>query len=718
MMTHPNIARVLDAGVTEAGRPFFAMEFVAGVPLTRYCDEQKLGTRQRLDLFVQVCNAIHHAHQKGIIHRDLKPSNVLVTLVDSKPVPKVIDFGIAKATNQALTSHTLFTQTGALIGTPEYMSPEQAQTSGLDVDTRTDIYSLGVILYELLTGTLPFDPKALRTAGLEGMARMIRESEPQKPSTRLVTVAGAGGPSTESLHRRDTRTLERELRGDLDWIVLKAMEKDRTRRYESASALGQDLDRHVNNEPVLARPPSATYRVSKFVRRNKAAVIGAGAVAAALVLGIIGTTVGLLRARNQRDIAMDAMATAMREKKAAEAAREDTRTANLFLRDLMMSFGNPNEGRAGVQRAVKRLDEGWLKDQPDTRLASHIALGYFFIQSNQIPQADRQFDLALNLSRQPDGTVPPQIAAAISSGRGMGLWMRKNLPDAQRYIAQSLDAYRKIPGAESNVIQMLMALAAIRQADGDQDQAMKYVREAHAIAATQPALEGIMSMYGAGQSITAPANPKGAELLVAGNFREALPDYEKACLRDPSSHWDWYHIACIHLYLGDEGAYRQAALGMLERFGGTTNAPVGERTAKVCLLTPTPVGDMGQLQRLIDTALASREDASMRPWFAMAKALAQLRSGQYASALEYLDQCRTITSNAGQIAAALIRAMALHGQGEREKAKEEFVRAAARIDNELPKAGQAPLASPENWMISHILRREAEQVINGKSSKQ
>jgi hypothetical protein len=265
---------------------------------------------------------------------------------------------------------------------------------------------------------------------------------------------------------------------------------------------------------------------------------------------------------------------------------------------------------------------------------------------------------------------------------------------------------------------MLMALAAIRQADGDQEQAMKYIREAHAIAATQPALEGIMSMYGAGQSITAPANPKGAELLVAGKFREALPEYEKACARNPSSHWDWYHIACVHLYLGDDAAYRQAALGMLERFGGSTNAPVGERAAKVCLLTATPVGDMAQLQRLIDKALASQEDASLRPWFAMAKALAQLRAGQHASALEYLDQCRTITSNAGQIAAALIRAMALQGMGERDKAKEEFTRAAARVDNELPKAGAAPLNSPENWMICHILRRQADQLINGKSSKE
>jgi WD40 repeat protein/serine/threonine protein kinase len=304
LMNHPNVAKVFEAGMTETGRPFFAMEHVPGVSLTQYCDNNKLTTRERLELFIPICHAVQHAHQKGIIHRDLKPSNVLVTLFDGKPVPKVIDFGIAKATNQQLTQQTLYTQTGSLIGTPEYMSPEQAQTSGLDVDTRTDVYSLGVILYELLTGALPFDPDTLHKAGPDGMAKMIREEEPEKPSTKLAVLHKTPTPRPNApsavalarLRRSDWRTLQRELRGDLDWIVLKAMEKDRTRRYETASALAADIDRHLRDEPISAGPPSTFYKVVKFARRNRGWFAAASSVAIALIVGFTLALVGFIRA--------------------------------------------------------------------------------------------------------------------------------------------------------------------------------------------------------------------------------------------------------------------------------------------------------------------------------------------------------------------------------------------------------------------------------------
>jgi len=328
MMDHPNIAKVLDAGATDSGRPYFVMELVRGIPITRYCDENKLDTQSRLDLFIKVCQAIQHAHQKGIIHRDIKPSNILVTLHDGVPVPKVIDFGIAKATEGRLTNATLFTAFEQFIGTPAYMSPEQAEMSGLDIDTRSDIYSLGVLLYELLTGKTPFDAKELAQSGLDAMRRTIREKEPQRPSTRLSTMQGEALTITANAHGTDSVKLLKRIRGDLDWIVMKCLEKDRTRRYETANGLAADLRRHLENEPVTARPPSAAYQFQKAVRRNKLAFAAGGAVAAALILGLIVSGWQTFRATQasrsesrQRRLAEAAQAEAQVRQREAETQR-------------------------------------------------------------------------------------------------------------------------------------------------------------------------------------------------------------------------------------------------------------------------------------------------------------------------------------------------------------------------------------------------------------
>ena len=320
LMDHPNIAKVLDAGSTDNGRPFFVMELVRGVRITEYCDQHKLPTPDRLKLFVQVCRAIQHAHQKGIIHRDIKPSNILVTLHDGVPVPKVIDFGIAKATQGRLTDLTLFTAFEQFIGTPAYMSPEQAEMSGLDVDTRSDIYSLGVLLYELLTGQTPFDVKQLMASGLDYLRRAIREKEPDRPSTRLRTMLQSDLTTTAQRRQTDPPKLIYMIRGDLDWIVMKSLEKDRTRRYETSNGLALDVERHRNNEPVLARPPSRSYRLQKMVRRNKGMVAATAAVVLALLIGFGLSLYLFIQEHRAHDRAVVAELEQARLRKQAEEA--------------------------------------------------------------------------------------------------------------------------------------------------------------------------------------------------------------------------------------------------------------------------------------------------------------------------------------------------------------------------------------------------------------
>src|SRR4051812_11565604 len=344
MMDHPNIARVLDAGTTEAGRPYFVMELVRGMPITEYCDKARLSPRQRLELFVDVCQAVQHAHQKGIIHRDLKPSNVMVTTNDGRPVVKVIDFGVAKAVGQQLTERTVYTALTQLVGTPLYMSPEQAELTSNDVDTRSDVYSLGVLVYELLTGQTPFDKETLAKAGLDEMRRIIREDEPLRPSRRFTTL-GAAAISTASQHRGlDERRLSKILCGELDWIVMKALEKDRSRRYESASALATDIQRFLADEPVLACPPTTMYRFQKFARKHKPVLATGIAIALCLILG---TTVSAWQAARATQAESQASANEAQAKEAAAAEAQQRNRAEA------------NEQKANTERdeAQRQRDE-------------------------------------------------------------------------------------------------------------------------------------------------------------------------------------------------------------------------------------------------------------------------------------------------------------------------------------------------------------------------
>jgi serine/threonine protein kinase len=301
LMDHPNIAKVLDAGATDSGRPYFVMELVKGVPITRFCDERQLSPRERLELFIPVCHAIQHAHQKGVIHRDIKPTNVLVALYDDRPVPKVIDFGVAKAAGSRLTDASLVTGFGAIVGTPEYMSPEQAQLNQLDIDTRSDVYALGVVLYELLTGTTPIDRKRLGQGALLELLRVIREEEPPRPSARLSSSETLA--SIAATRRTEPATLTKLVRGELDWIVMKCLEKERSRRYETANALARDLERYLHDDVVEARPPSASYRLRKFVRKHRVAI---STVSAFVGLSIAAAGISAVLAIKSRRAEMEA----------------------------------------------------------------------------------------------------------------------------------------------------------------------------------------------------------------------------------------------------------------------------------------------------------------------------------------------------------------------------------------------------------------------------
>ncbi|MCZ7640291.1 MAG: serine/threonine-protein kinase [Verrucomicrobia bacterium] len=394
MMDHPNIARVLDAGATETGHPYFVMELVRGIRITEYCDQNNLSTRDRLELFTQVAQAVQHAHQKGIIHRDLKPSNVLVTLHDGVPVPKVIDFGIAKAIAQKLTDKTLFTQFGQFIGTPAYTSPEQAEMSGPDIDTRSDIYSLGVLLYELMVGRTPFDTKELLQSGLEEMRRIIREKEPNRPSTLLSTMLAEERTSTAQRRAASPPELIHVLRGDLDWIVMKCLEKDRTRRYETASGLAADIQHYLSNEPVVARPPSTAYRFNKLVRRNKLAFTAGAAVAVALVAGIIASTWQAARAR--------------RAERAAQEERDSAEAVLMFFRDKVLAAGRPEGQQGGLGKDVtlrQAIDTAEAEisrsftNRPLVEAAIRMTIGESYRYLGELGLASEQLEQAFALYR-------------------------------------------------------------------------------------------------------------------------------------------------------------------------------------------------------------------------------------------------------------------------------------------------------------------------------
>ena len=717
LMDHPNIAKVLDAGATETGRPFFVMEFVRGTKVTEYCDHNKLSTRKRLNLFVLVCRAIEHAHQKGIIHRDIKPSNILVTVNDGVAVPKVIDFGIAKATQGTLDGKTVFTMADQFIGTPAYMSPEQAEAGGMDIDTRSDIYSLGVLLYELLTGETPLESKNLLTRGFDEMRKLIREWEPQAPSMRLHKKKAEDQTTTAKRHSTDVPKLIRIVQGDLDWVVMKCLEKDRSRRYDSAAELTADIQRFLTNEPVLARPPSKLYRFQKLVRRNRLAFAAGSAILASLIIALFVTSWFVVKEKEERDLAEKASKNSDNARRIAEEALTQAETAR------QQSDVDLQHTEAARQQSSRDRARATAAEQKAT-------------DSEKAAELARQQAAASALQAQQDRDKANAADKAAADAEARAQTARQEADAATaRALAESSNsvAATKLAASERTLRQKAELALGDEITARQKAEAAEAAANNEAVRSLETITNFLENLNGlppaealAVADVFSPAidekqlwteqllRQRGEWSARQGEWENAVAEFSRALALEPGNPKLYDALAPLLLQKGDLDGFRGTCARFVARFGATNDLGIVRLMARDCLFAPLPGVDIGPVAALAQRGMEGETNDYPLCESQLTFALSAFRQRQYAEAAEWAAKAsgNSRTNAVCEAESSAVLALAQVQLKQTENARTALAKSKEIIDTKLPKLESGDLGPHWNeWIMANALAREAAGLI-------